>query len=182
MTARKRVARVRNVVRGPAEVVLFARMLGWAAALPVLKRRMPLPKLVETAVPEERAGAGRRPETVIALSRWVYRIPGFRDNCLEKSLLTYRYLPAEAGRYLLVLGVRTSEGDGPPGHAWLTIDGVPVHDTDESLADLVPILAFDSTGRREEVGSARTAAARAEEGDESLGQPEEKREGSPDPR
>lgn len=170
------------MVRSPADVLLFARMLGWAAALPLLKRRMALPKLVETAVPEVRADADRRPETVIAFSRWVYRIPGFRDNCLEKSLLTYRYLPADGGRYRLVLGVRASEAEGPPGHAWLTIDGVPVHDTSESLADLVPILAFDSAGRREAPESGGRTAPRAGDGDQRGEQPEDEREGSPDPR
>jgi hypothetical protein len=157
-------------------------MLGWAAALPLLKRRMALPKLVETAVPEVRADADRRPETVIAFSRWVYRIPGFRDNCLEKSLLTYRYLPADGGRYRLVLGVRASEAEGPPGHAWLTIDGVPVHDTSESLADLVPILAFDSAGRREAPESGGRTTPRTGDGDQRREQPEDEREGSPDPR
>jgi hypothetical protein len=176
----RHTARVRNIVRSPADALLFARMLGWAAALPVLKRRMPLPKLVETAAPEARVVANRRPETVIAFSRWVYRIPGLRDNCLEKSLLTYRYLPADGGRYRLVLGVRASEAEGPPGHAWLTIDGVPVHDTDQSLADLVPIIAFDSAGRREEVESGGRTAARAGDGEQRGEQPEEQREGSPD--
>jgi hypothetical protein len=157
-------------------------MLGWAAALPLLKRRMALPKLVEIAVPEVRADADRRPETVIAFSRWVYRIPGFRDNCLEKSLLTYRYLPADGGRYRLVLGVRASKAEGPPGHAWLTIDGDPVHDTSESLADLVPILAFDSAGRRETPESGGRTAPRTGDGDQRGEQPEGEREGSPDPR
>ena len=157
-------------------------MLGWAAALPLLKRRMALPKLVEIAVPEVRADADRRPETVIAFSRWVYRIPGFRDNCLEKSLLTYRYLPADGGRYRLVLGVRASKAEGPPGHAWLTIDGDPVHDTSESLADLVPILAFDSAGRRETPESGGRTAPRTGDGDQRGEQPEDEREGSPDPR
>ncbi len=179
MSIQRRTARVRNVVRSPADVLLFARMLGWAAALPVLKRRMPLPKLVETAVPEARADTERRPETVIAFSRWVYRIPGFRDNCLEKSLLTYRYLPADGGRYRLVLGVRASETEGPPGHAWLTIDGVPVHDTAESLADLVPILAFDSAGRREDMESGGRTAPRTGNGDQRGDEPEEEREGPP---
>lgn len=182
MSIQRRTARVRNVVRSPADVLLFARMLGWAAALPLLKRRMALPKLVEIAVPEVRADADRRPETVIAFSRWVYRIPGFRDNCLEKSLLTYRYLPADGGRYRLVLGVRASKAEGPPGHAWLTIDGDPVHDTSESLADLVPILAFDSAGRRETPESGGRTAPRTGDGDQRGEQPEDEREGSPDPR
>ena len=156
MTVRRRVARLRNVVRRPSDAALFLRMLGRAAALPVLKRRMPLPRLVETARPASRTDA--RPETVIALARWVYRVPGFRDNCLEKSLLTYRYLPAGEHSYRLMLGVRRNEGDEAPGHAWLTIDGAPVHDSREALADLVPILVFDGEGRRQEVSGAGPAA------------------------
>ena len=84
--------------------------------------------------------------------------------------------------YRLVLGVRASEAEGPPGHAWLTIDGVPVHDTSESLADLVPILAFDSAGRREAPESGGRTAPRTGDGDQRGEQPEDEREGSPDPR
>jgi hypothetical protein len=152
MTVRRRAARLRNVVRRPSDAALFVRMLGWAAALPVLKRRMSLPRLVETARPAARTDA--RPETVIALARWVYRLPGLRDNCLEKSLLTYRYLPEANSSYRLVLGVRPNEAAGAPGHAWLTIDGAPVHDAPETLADLVPILVFDGEGRRQPVSGA----------------------------
>lgn len=175
----RRVARLRNVVRSPTDALLFVRMLGWAAALPVLKRRLPLPRLVEAALPQGRPRTGPEPNTVIALARWVYRIPGFRDNCLEKSLLTYRYLPADAGRYLLVLGVRGSEAEGPPGHAWLTIDGVPVHDSPESLADLVPIVAFDSAGDRLEPDSIGPAAARASERDQGRSETHEQRDRPP---
>ena len=148
MSIDRRVARMRAVVRRPGDVVLFARMVGWAATLPVLKRRMSLTRLVETARPKARTSA--RPETVIALASWVYRLPGFRDNCLEKSLVTYRYLPAGPNEYRLVLGVRRAEAEGPPGHAWLTMDGRPVHDTPAALVDLVPILSFDEEGRRED--------------------------------
>ncbi|MEO8290944.1 MAG: lasso peptide biosynthesis B2 protein [Gaiellaceae bacterium] len=180
MIGGRRAARFRNVVRSPADAVLFVRMLGWAAALPLLKRRLPLPRLVEAALPHTRPDAEPSAQTVIALARWVYRIPGFRDNCLEKSVLTYRYLPADGGQYRLVLGVRGSEADGPPGHAWLTIDGIPVHDSPESLADLVPIVAFDSGGRREELASVEPAAAGAGDGDESRAKAEE--EGDRPPR
>jgi len=155
LSSAERIARFRNVVQRPSDAALFVRMLGWAAVLPILKRRMALPRLVETARPASRAHA--RPETVIALARWVYRVPGFTDNCLEKSILTYRYLPAGPNSYKLVLGVRRAESEGPPGHAWLTIDGEPVHDTAEALADLVPIVVFDGEGRREPASGAPAA-------------------------
>ena len=57
---------------------------------------------------------------------------------------------ARPSAYRLVLGVRRSEAEGALGHAWLTIDGAPVHDSPETLADLVPIVVFDGEGRREE--------------------------------
>jgi hypothetical protein len=53
--------------------------------------------------------------------------------------------------------VRKRDADGPPGHAWLTIDDTPVHDTPEALADLVPILVFDGQGRREQASGVSPA-------------------------
>ena len=49
---------------------------------------------------------------------------------------------------LLVLGVRKGDDDGPPGHAWLVVNGVAVHDSDETLEKLVPVVAFDLDGTR----------------------------------
>lgn len=144
----ERLARIRSVVSGPSEVLLSGRMLAWAGVLPVLKRVLPLPRLVALMSPRHRGKAdAKRAETVVTLARWVYRTRALRDNCLERSLITYRYLPAAEGDSLLVLGVRKGD-DGPPGHAWLTLDGQPVHDSASTLERLVPIVAFDLEGRR----------------------------------
>jgi hypothetical protein len=148
-----RAARLRNVIQRPGDIWLFARMLAWAAALPVAKRRLPLVRLVEAAAPTRNPRPARSSESAIALARWVYRVPLFRDNCLEKSLLTFHYLPSDGGRYRLVLGYRGVDRDAPPGHAWLTVDGVPVHDTEDALADLTPVVAFDETGRRQDLAA-----------------------------
>jgi Transglutaminase-like superfamily len=169
-----RVRRARRVIRRPADAWLFARMVAWAALLPLVKRRVSLVRLVEAAAPARHNPTTASADTVIALSRWVYRLPLLRDNCLEKSLLTYRYLPPDGGgRYRLVLGFRGTESDAPPGHAWLTVDDVPVHDTDATLMDLVPVLAFDGTGRREDLArSERPVAAGAPGSDEGGAKPE----------
>ena len=105
----------------------------------------------------------------------MYRIPVFRDNCLEKSLLTFHYLPpGERGGYRLVLGFRGLDRKAPPGHAWLTVDGVPVHDTPESLADLTPLVSFDESGRRlDPSGSEGMAALGASGGDDGGPEPGE---------
>jgi hypothetical protein len=148
MSVRRRADRFRSVVRSPSDAWLLARMLGWAATLPMLKRRIPLVDLVERAAPARNDHPARNAELAIALARWVYQIPVFRDNCLEKSLLTFHYLPAGERGYRLVLGFRGPDRDPAPGHAWLTVDGIPVHDTPESLVDLTPLVSFDESGRR----------------------------------
>jgi hypothetical protein len=33
------------------------------------------------------------------------------------------------------------------GHAWVVVDGRPIHDAPEFLEDLVPFIAFDADGR-----------------------------------
>ena len=147
MSESGRASQIRAVVSGPGELWLALRMLFWAALLPFLKRIMPLPRLVSVMTPaHRRAPDERRSAVVVTLARWAYKTGALRDNCLERSLITYRYLPAgEDSR--LVLGVRKGD-DGPPGHAWLTLRGEAVHDTEATLENLVPIVAFDLDGRR----------------------------------
>jgi hypothetical protein len=187
MSISKRATRFRSVVRSPADLWLLARMLGWATALPMAKRRVPLIDLVERAAPSRNGHPARNAELAVALARWVYRIPLFRDNCLEKSLLTFHYLPAGERGYRLVLGFRGTARDAPPGHAWLTVDGIPVHDTPQSLAGLTPLVSFDESGRRlEPSGSERFAPSGAPSGDEGGPEPDEQQEradnaGEPEP-
>ena len=177
MSVRDPVTRFRSVVRGPADLWLLARMLGWATALPVAKRRVPLIDLVERAAPSRNEHPARNAELAVALARWVYRIPLFRDNCLEKSLLTFHYLPVGERGYRLVLGYRGATQSAPPGHAWLMVDGVPVHDTPQSLADLTPLVSFDETGRRlDPPGSEGLAAPGAAGSDERGPEPDKEQE------
>jgi hypothetical protein len=143
-----RVDQIRAVVSGPRELLLSGRMLAWAGALPVLKRVVPLSRLVTLMAPRHRSAPDeKRTRDVVALAQWVYRTRALRDNCLERSLITYRFLPAGNDESRLVLGVRKGE-DGPPGHAWLTVNGQPVHDSPQTLEALVPIVAFDLDGNR----------------------------------
>ena len=188
MNVRRRATRFRSVVRSPSDAWLLARMLGWAATLPVAKRRVPLIELVERAAPAQNDHPARNAELAIALARWVYRVPVFRDNCLEKSLLTFHYLPPGEGGYRLVLGFRGLDRKAPPGHAWLTVDGVAVHDTPESLADLTPLVSFDESGRRldpsDSEGMPALGAAGGDEGGAKPGeQPERPQDASePEPQ
>jgi len=148
MSEPSRASRIRAVVSGPSELWLAFRMFLWAAVLPLLKRIMPLPRLVGLMAPSHRSAPDqRRSAVVVTLARWAYKTGALRDNCLERSLITYRYLPAGNEDSRLVLGVRKGD-DGPPGHAWLTLRGEAAHDTEATLENLVPIIAFDLEGRR----------------------------------
>jgi hypothetical protein len=142
-----RSARLRAVLGSPADLLLFARLVAWAAALPILKRTRSVTRLVALMTPPESQRSNARIErNAITLSRWIYRAPFVPDNCLERSLLAYRYLVRDSREHRLYLGIRTEEG-GYPGHAWLTVDDVPVHEPDESLEAYVPLVVFDGYGQ-----------------------------------
>ena len=142
-----RGARLREVLGSPADLLLLVRLLAWAAALPILKRTRSVTRLVALMTPTASQRANARTErTAITLSRWIYRAPFVPDNCLERSLLAYRYLVRDSREHRLYLGIRADEGSHP-GHAWLTVDGVPVHEPDESLEAYVPLVVFDGYGK-----------------------------------
>ena len=73
--------------------------------------------------------------------------PGRRSNCLERSLLAYRFLSGAGADPHLVLGVGRSEGR-VVGHAWITLDDAPVLESSEALDELAPVAVFGSHGTR----------------------------------
>jgi hypothetical protein len=81
-----------------------------------------------------------------------------RDNCLERSLVTYRFLGRLGAGPELVVGVG-SEGEATVGHVWVTVDGRPVHDEPQSLDAYETVVVFDSDGRRSELREGAAASA-----------------------
>jgi hypothetical protein len=81
------------------------------------------------------------------LARRIFRArPLFRrNNCLERSLLTYRFLAREGLDPRLVLGARKAEGRFR-GHAWVSIDGRPIMDGDEAIEQFTPFAEFGAGG------------------------------------
>jgi hypothetical protein len=143
-------------------VFLLVRMALWAGALPLLKVGIPLPRLVRLVSSRRSAGPRdlAREEEVIALARALYRRDRrTRDKCLERSLVTYRFLASAGAGPWLHVGMRREE-KSMSGHVWVTLDGEPVHDSRPLLADLVPVLAFDPRGEL----SRETASASASPG------------------
>jgi hypothetical protein len=143
-----RLGVVRSLVGSPRDVWLLARMAGWASVVPVLKFAIPLPRLVRLVTPRRRRPRVDAHARVVRLTNLLYGTGAFRlsDNCLERSLVTFRYLVAADAAPTLVVGMR-GEGNGYLGHAWVTVSGTPVHDSPALIATLAPVVAFADDGR-----------------------------------
>ena len=136
------------MARRPAATWLALRMLAWSIVLPVLKYVVPLPSLARLMWSGPHTE--RRPDReqlVTLLARRISRLrPGrHRDNCLERSLLSYRFLSMENADPHVVVGVRKS-GDDIVGHAWVTVDGKPLYDAPSSLEQYVTLADFNRGG------------------------------------
>jgi hypothetical protein len=136
---------LRSCVSSPADAWLLARMTTWAPSLPVLKRVLPLPRLVALMAKEPRRSP-RDPELerrIVRMARLVYRgrRGTFRDNCLERSLVTYRFLGRAGADPELVVAMSKGE-DGLHGHVWVTVEGLPVHENPADLEAYLPVMRF----------------------------------------
>jgi len=122
------------------------RMLAWRLVLPVLKRIIPLETLA-------RGMRGRPPSRyeearIVRLASWIYgsRPVTGADNCLERSLVLYRYLSQANSDARLVLGFRSGK-HAVEGHAWVAVgDRSMAADTDERGA-FAPLVSFGRDGR-----------------------------------
>jgi hypothetical protein len=137
-------------------------MLGWWIALPLLKRATPLPRLVRFAHLDPRRTARdlEREAKVAALAEWLFKVrprPA-RDNCLERSLVAYRFLGRLGAEPELVVGLGDKE-EATVGHVWVTVDGHPVHDELEALDAYQALVVFGSDGRRSELREGAAALA-----------------------
>jgi hypothetical protein len=121
-------------------------MVGWRMLLPVLKRALPLERLASSM--RGRPGHRYEEEQVIRLASWVYgsRPVTGGDNCLERSLLLYRYLSRANLDARLVVGFRDG-AQAVQGHAWVAIgERAMAADTDQRGA-FAPLVSFGRDGR-----------------------------------
>ncbi len=150
-TVSKRLGRVVQEVRSAGDAWLAVRMLAWACCLPILKHVVPLPLLVarvrRTARTSSRNPAGE--ERIATFARWCCRLtrPSGGGRCLERGLILYRFLGAANARPALVVGFARPSNDALRGHAWVVVDGHPVGEPPESLADFHTAFPVDSEGR-----------------------------------
>jgi hypothetical protein len=130
-------------------------MVTWSMLLPVLKQALPLRRLVALMWTSGRVDRSDEQEKrIIGLSARVTRLrPHLRSNCLERSLLAYRFLARAGADPRLVLGIGIVEG-AVVGHAWVTLDGEPVHETRDAVESFARLIEFGSRGEATELGHA----------------------------
>lgn len=146
------VSRAHAEIKSPADLLLVGRMLMWACALRLLKHVVRLPRLVRFVYQPAREVERdvRAEEHVTTLARWACRVLDWSSggNCLERALVTYRYLSALNARPMLVVGVSTSAERKVEGHAWITVDGRPMGETPAALQRFAQVVRFGAEGRR----------------------------------
>jgi hypothetical protein len=143
---RRRLQSIRWHLRSRRDVWLAVRMCGWRLVLPILKRVLPFPTVVRTM----RGRRGPRPEReerVVRLAGWIFGSRRFtgRDNCLERSLVLYRYLSTTNDDTRLLVGFRDNERV-LEGHAWVAVGGRSIGAETDELGAFEPAISFGSLG------------------------------------
>jgi hypothetical protein len=117
----------------------------------------------------------RRTERDPALERRIARVARliyrgrrgtFPNNCLERSLVTYRYLGRAGADPELVVAVRRG-AEGVDGHVWVTVGGMSVHEEPAELEPYVPVLRFAGGEMRRSADGTPSALPRTESGAEA---------------
>jgi hypothetical protein len=148
--ALRRIRVLRDCISSPADGWLALRMLGWRVTVPLLKWRLPLPRLARlmwsSRSRDERDDA--REQRIVTLSEALCGPRGGRllDNCLERSLVSYRFLSQAGAAPELAFGVARDRDDPVRGHAWVRLDGEPVHDSPVALERFEELGAFGPGG------------------------------------
>jgi hypothetical protein len=121
----------------------------WSVLLPGLRRVVPVETLTRFMWARPRGTPSeKRQDGIVQLTGRLTRLrPGMTANCLERSLLAYRFLSAAGAAPQLVLGVGRAD-DRVVGHAWVTVDGHPIFEAAEQLNEFAPIAVFGSNGIR----------------------------------
>jgi hypothetical protein len=127
--------------------ILFGRALGWRVTLPLLKYVTPLPVLVRFMALTPRPGSldTKRRQRMRAIRQL---LEGGRivisANCLERSLVLYRFLSEVGAAPELVMGM-SKKSARLAGHTWIQVEGCALADaTTDAFA---PMLIFGPEGQ-----------------------------------
>jgi hypothetical protein len=148
---RGRLRTLRKHVRSPSDALLVLRLLGWRLALAPLKRTVPIATLVRLmATPD--GSSTRDARRIVELVNWLYAPRRDRElgNCLDRSLVLYRFLSRNDPGTRLVLGMRRGSSE-LEGHAWVIAGDRAFGDIPTSGGGFVTLATFAADGRRVEV-------------------------------
>jgi len=127
------------------------RLLGWRLALAPLKRTVPIATLVRLmATPD--GSSTRDARRIVELVNWLYAPRRDRElgNCLDRSLVLYRFLSRNDPGTRLVLGMRRGSSE-LEGHAWVIAGDRAFGDIPARGGGFVTLATFAADGRRVEV-------------------------------
>lgn len=131
---------------GPSGWLLVVRMAGWRLALPLLKRRVALDRLVRlAAAPRSRTRDPAREALICRIGGRLWR--SSEGPCLERSLAVYRQLGLAGADPLLLVGMG-KEPNGYIGHVWVAVDRVPVLESEDPAAELGVVVTYGADGTR----------------------------------
>lgn len=148
----------------PRDLALLPRIAAWSFVLPFVKRVLPLPALVRLMERYERNEVRDeiRGEQLVRLVSGVLRFRSGDPNCLERSLILYRYLPLAGLDSELVIGFKEGVGGdhAPIGHAWILVDGEPFEEPARALEDYGALIRFAQQRAGRKRSRIRTPACR----------------------
>jgi Transglutaminase-like superfamily len=123
-------------LREPRAAVLLVRMAGWVAAVSVLVKFLPLPRVMKFTRPlRRRAPAGPAEPLQAEHARLLDRLLNtnflfLTPTCWKRAPVLYRFLALRGIETRVVFGVRKGAGDSMDGHAWLEAGGRAVLERD----------------------------------------------------
>lgn len=122
----------RFVVREPGSALLVVRMAAWVAALSLLVKFLPLPRVMRLLTPRRRGLTVADPSaTQERMARLLDALLGtdfwvFTPICWKRAPVLHRFLALRGIESRIVFGVRKEDEGVLAGHAWLEAGGRPL--------------------------------------------------------
>ena len=104
-------------------IVLFLRIFYYIMILPFLIHTKKIRELCKDFTPK-RSRTNYQNNKIIRYTEFLValRIPTFRNLCLKKSLILYKFLRENGVDVSINIGTRIDEKGKLRGHSWLTLD------------------------------------------------------------